>query len=179
MSENSIALQKPINIYSDDAEGTTYNNETVQENTDVPENANSNNATDSVTPTIPKSVYSSLPSLLKKGAEVFDNDRERDVFYRGLSVLSGCFSNISGCYDGYEIYPNLNTMVIAPPASGKSRMKFAEKLVRPLQDNKMKKYEHELSQFKTKKKGTAKVSSPNFQSIFIAGNTSATAVISS
>ena len=80
MSENSIALQKPINIYSDDAEGTTYNNETVQENTDVPENANSNNATDSVTPTIPKSVYSSLPSLLKKGAEVFDNDRERDVF---------------------------------------------------------------------------------------------------
>lgn len=176
METDNSFLQKPANIYAED-------NNSVSETptvTNQDEQSNSNNNRKKETPTIPQSVYDSLPSLLKKATDVFTIERERDIFLTGtLSVLSGCFTNISGSYDGYEIYPNLNSLIIAPPASKKSRMKFAEHLVRPLQQEKLKKYEIELKKFKAQKKANATgiLNSPVFQTLFIAGNSSSAAII--
>jgi len=43
-------------------------------------------------------------------------------------VLSGCFPNVYGLYDGREIYPNLYTYVSAPAASGKGTLAFSKYL---------------------------------------------------
>ena len=132
------------------------------------------------TPTISQAVYDSLPTLLKQATDVFEQARERDVFLTGaLGVLSGCMTNISGSYDGYEVYPNLNSLIIAPPASGKSRMKFAETLVRPLHEELLTQYNKELLKFKASKKSKQPgiLNSPIRQTLFVAGNSSSASMI--
>lgn len=80
-------------------------------------------------PVIPKEIYPLLPSILKDGSEIFSSSREKDVFLTSsLSILSGCFPNVSGRYDQKKVHPNLFSMVIAPPASGKSAMISAKEL---------------------------------------------------
>ncbi len=82
------------------------------------------------TPTIPQSVYDTLPSILKITAEAFDNDnRKRDVYLTSaIVVLSGCFAEVSGVYSQELVYPHLYCFSIAPPASGKGVLKNAKSL---------------------------------------------------
>lgn len=81
-------------------------------------------------PTIPKEVYAVIPKILKDGAAIFSSAREKDVFLTSsISVLSGCFPTVSGRYDQKKVHPNIFSMIIAPPASGKSAMISAKDLV--------------------------------------------------
>jgi hypothetical protein len=81
------------------------------------------------TPSIPEELYYQLPQILKEGALVFTDPRERDVFLTGaLGILSGCLPNVKGIYAQQEVYPNLFTFAIAPAASGKGALKFAKQL---------------------------------------------------
>ncbi|WP_345273296.1 DUF3987 domain-containing protein [Flaviramulus aquimarinus] len=74
--------------------------------------------------------------------------RERDiVLLSSIGVLSSCLPNVFGNYDGKEIYSNLYTLFIAPPASGKGVMNYSRLLVERIHDKlfldsrrKMKKY---------------------------------------
>lgn len=84
-------------------------------------------------PFIPESVYKSLPRFLKNLCEVFSDRRERDVFLTSaLGVLSGCFTSISGVYDGDRVYANLFMFILAPAASGKGSMVWAKRIADPL-----------------------------------------------
>lgn len=79
------------------------------------------------TPTIPDAVFDNLPNLFKKGVEVLKDNRERDVFLTSaLSIISGCLPNVTGLYGGKEVYPNLFSFLLAPPASGKGALTFAK-----------------------------------------------------
>ena len=132
------------------------------------------------TPVFPQIVYQNLPSILKEATKYFENDRERDVVLLGsLGVLSGSFTNIIGEYDGYEFAPNLYVLIVAPPASGKSRMKFAEYLIKPFHNNLIAKYEQEMVKHKAtiKKNNQVVTNSPNRKTMFIPGNTSSAAII--
>ncbi len=81
------------------------------------------------TPCFPKMVYQQLPNLLKQCCEVFDTEREKDVFLTGaLGVLSGSLINVEGIYDGRTEYSNIFTFIIAPPANGKGALKYAAML---------------------------------------------------
>ncbi len=109
-------------------------------------------------PCLPDVVFQHLPSILKKGSEVLNSDREKDVFLLGaLVVLSGILQTVEGTYDQRTVYPNLNCFVIAPAASGKSSFSFAKALGMEYQE-KLKKtnkieferYEKELRIFKQK-----------------------------
>ncbi|SKB55969.1 Protein of unknown function [Parapedobacter luteus] len=81
------------------------------------------------TPYFSNKVFSDLPDILRKSTNVFTERREKDVFLTGaLGVLSGCFPNVYGLYDGREIYPNLYTYVSAPAASGKGTLAFSKYL---------------------------------------------------
>ena len=81
------------------------------------------------TPLIPNEIFIELPCLLQEGCKYFYSKRERDVFLTSaLSVLSGCFNNITGTYDQKTMAPNLYSFIIAPAASGKGVLFYAKEL---------------------------------------------------
>jgi hypothetical protein len=78
-------------------------------------------------PFIPSYVYNNLPEILKQGASVYTDLRQKDVFLTGaLGVLSGCMSSISGIYGDHISFANLFTFVSAPAASGKGSLVYAK-----------------------------------------------------
>lgn len=81
------------------------------------------------TPLIPDEVYEVIPDLLKEGARVFEDKRQRDVFLTGaLSVVGGSMDNVQGVYRQELTFPNLYAFIIAPAASGKGAMKYSKVL---------------------------------------------------
>lgn len=139
------------------------------------------------TPTIPKKVFDNLPVILKKGIEVLNSDREKDVFLTGaLSILSGCLPNVTGVYGGKTVYPNLFSFLLAPAASGKGSLTFAKMLadkyhnaVMEASKQVVEEYKQELEAVKQAKKFIKKgeetpktPDEPPFKVVFIPANTS-------
>lgn len=83
---------------------------------------------------IDEAVYENLPEFLKEITDQFEG-RERDiVLMSSLGVLSAALPNVWGTYDKTDYSPHLYLLVIAPPASGKSVMKFSLKLINKVHD---------------------------------------------
>lgn len=77
-------------------------------------------------------IYKSLPEDLKLITDPFEG-RERDiVLMSSLGVLSDCFPNIKGYYDGDDIFANLYILIIAPAASGKGVMNYSRLIIEPI-----------------------------------------------
>lgn len=144
------------------------------------------------TPTIPQSVYDALPYILKKGAEAFTEQRERDTFLTtALGIISGCLPNVTGEYHGRTVYPQLYVFVLAPAASGKGAMQSSKELAKKYQDEvlknsieKKKEYDNKLEEVKNinkyKKKGEQMEEFPEkppFKVVFIPANTSIAKII--
>lgn len=87
----------------------------------------SKNNEDVDSPIIPSFVYQELPDLLNRMCQAFISDREKDTFLTGaMVVLSGCFSEVSGLYDGVSVHANLFGFIVAPAATGKGAMGWAK-----------------------------------------------------
>ena len=84
--------------------------------------------------TIDCNIFHRLPNGLRFIAEQFtERKRERDVaLLSSLTVLSNCFPNVSGIYDGKVVYPHLYAVIIAPAASGKGVMNYSRQLIEPV-----------------------------------------------
>lgn len=105
-----------------------------------------NNNVGSGTPFIPAEVYKNLPTFLKKGTEAFEIPREKDVFLTGaFTILSGCFNTVIGIYDKREYHANLNSFIIAPPASGKGVLNSSRDLAQYIHDSIEKAYKDEMA----------------------------------
>lgn len=77
----------------------------------------------------PEDVYDALPELLKECCSFYETPRDRDVFLiSAITIISGCLPRLKGIYDRDYFSPNINTFIIAPPASGKKCMKDAKSL---------------------------------------------------
>ena len=143
---------------------------------------------ESYSPLIPDEVYENLPSVLKESCEVFKG-RERDVYLTSaLSIISGGLSNVQGLYAQDVVYPNLYSFIIAPAASGKGSMNYAQNLGGCYQsklehDNQTakSKYLEDLEVYNFKKKmakkeddirSLNKPEEPEYETFFIPGNTS-------
>ena len=139
-------------------------------------------------PMIPDEVYENLPSTLKESCKVFSG-RERDVYLTSaLSVISGGLSNVQGLYSQNIVYPNLYSFIIAPAASGKGSMNYAQSLgdcyqsILETQNLEAKaNYQKDLEVFNFKKRNAKneeairnleKPEEPKFKTFFIPGNTS-------
>lgn len=80
-------------------------------------------------PLISEKVYKKLPNVLKCVTEKFSG-REKDiVLTSSLGVLSSLLPNVYGYYGSDVVYPNLYTVILAPPASGKGVMMKSKILV--------------------------------------------------
>jgi hypothetical protein len=156
-------------------------------------NNDNNNSTDLLNmPGMPEEIFSNLPELLLHGVKAFSTPRERDVFLTGaITILSGCLPNVEGIYDQRTVYPNLNSFIIAPAASGKGALVFAKtlgqayhnKLLKESQEAK-KRYDAELQLYKANQRKSKKgelleeePQLPAFKILFIPGNSSSAAVI--
>ena len=110
-------------------------------------------------PMIPAEVFNDLPGILKRGCEVFEHERERDVFLTSaLGVLSGLLPNVKGLHGGHDCYPNLYVFVVAPAASGKGALRFAkllgfeyQKEVTALNDRKRTEYKKAFKEYASAK----------------------------
>jgi len=141
-----------------------------------------------ISPFIPDQIYDVLPPTLKEACNVFKG-RERDVFFTSaLSVISGGLHNVSGLYDKNKVFPNLFSIITAPPASGKGVMKYSRQLGdcyhefllnQSREDLKEYKKEKRVFDSKVKKAKTdqdiealIEPEKPKFKMFFIPGNTS-------
>ena len=103
-------------------------------------------------PYIPENIYDVLPPPLKEACNVFKG-RERDVFFTSaLSVISGGLHNVSGLYSNNKIYPNLFSIIIAPPASGKGVMKYSKQLGDCYHDFLLNQSREDLKEYKKEKR---------------------------
>lgn len=77
----------------------------------------------------PKHIYEFLPATLKYGLDFYEDDRAKDIFLlSALTTASGCLPRLSGIYHTKRVYPNLFTLILAPPASGKEPVEHAGSL---------------------------------------------------
>ena len=140
------------------------------------------------TPTIPQSVYDTLPDILKDGSNAFETARERDTFLTGaLAILSGCLPKVTGVYGQRTVYPHLFVFILAPAASGKGALQSSKALAdkyheRTKEESLKAKKEYDAEMREYKKRHTGKNASlmpdeappeePPFQVVFIPANTS-------
>lgn len=139
-------------------------------------------------PYIPDQIYDILPPTLKEACNVFKG-RERDVFFTSaLSVISGGLHNVSGLYDKNKVFPNLFSIIIAPPASGKGVMKYSRQLGDCYHDFLLNQSREDLKEYKKEKRvfdlkvkkaktdqaieALIEPEEPKFKMFFIPGNTS-------
>lgn len=177
-SQNNNTLANSANI--------AKSNDTVEEEIDLKNNQLLN------MPFIPDDIFDKLPVIIKKGSEVFENKRQRDVFLTSaLTILSGCMKNVISLYNGEENRANLYTFVVAPAASGKSGLASAKVLGQKyhnklLEESEAKKKAYTIQMQVYKKKLADKKCSveelempeePPFKVLFIPANNSSARVI--
>lgn len=98
-------------------------------------------------------VYNRLPKELQNLTQNFEG-RERDiVLISSLVVLSNCFPNIYGIYDGDRVYPQLYGVIVAPAASGKGVMNFSRILIEKIHK---KIFQESLAEFRENQKSSRK-----------------------
>ena len=103
-------------------------------------------------PYIPEYIYDILPPTLKEACNVFKG-RERDVFFTSaLSIISGGLHNVSGLYANNKVFPNLFSIIIAPPASGKGVMKYSKQLGDCYQDFLLNQSREHFKEYKKEKR---------------------------
>lgn len=143
-------------------------------------------------PFLPEACYAQLPSVLKVGAEVLEDRREKDIYITtALAILSGCMRNVVGLYRGKEHYSNLFVFVIAPAASGKGAIthakqlgdKYHDKLVKESQKQAtihkmaMAEYKRTVQGGKANLKELEPPQEPPFKVLFIPANNSSARII--
>lgn len=143
------------------------------------------------TPKISDEVYQALPDFLTRGCSAFSDDREKDVYLTGaITIISGCFPNATGMYDGRTVHGNLNCFIIAPAASGKGALSSAKDLGmvyhrKLLNESKelLRLYKIELRQYQIEMRNSKGKSTseppiePKFRILFIPANSSSASII--
>ncbi|MBD2722204.1 DUF3987 domain-containing protein [Hymenobacter armeniacus] len=115
----------------------------------------------------PSGIYARLPDFLQRVCEPFKG-READVLLTAaIAVVSGVFPSVSGTYDRHQLGLNQYAFIVAPAASGKGTMKWAERLVRvphralvEASQAAHRQYEAELAQWKAQPRGARAAAGP-------------------
>ena len=84
-------------------------------------------------PTLPDSIFPSLPDFLKRVVEVAESKEVRDILLLGtLGAVSACLHKMSGIYDRNQVYPNLYLYITAQASAGKGRLAHCKRLIMPV-----------------------------------------------
>ena len=79
-------------------------------------------------------IYEQLPFPLSYITDPFKPGREKDMaLLTGLVLLSGCFGNVQGVYDGRIVYPMLFVFISAPAAFGKGNVSLIRLILKEVE----------------------------------------------
>jgi len=87
-------------------------------------------ASTALLPTFGADVYEALPDYLRRCCQPFDGHEKAVMLLGCLAVLSGCFPGVGGTYNRKAHGLNLYVFVLAPAASGKGTLAWAQYLAR-------------------------------------------------
>ena len=94
---------------------------------------NENNVSISLNNEVSVEVYNQLPNTFQKLCEPFNGEIKSMMLFSFITAMGSAQPNISCYFRNDKLYPNLFTVIIAPPASGKSEMKWARSLIMPIE----------------------------------------------
>ena len=126
-------------------------------------------AEDRTLPLLDPSVYTNLPSILRKAVDTMHIPQEKDLVLIGSIVtLSSVLLPFRTIFHGRTIFPNMFLFVPGPAGSGKGRLDFCYRLVRPIHNDKrelwqlqQEEYKQELDRYRAlSKKEKANTTSP-------------------
>ena len=126
-------------------------------------------AEDRTLPFLDPSVYTNLPSILRKAVDTMHIRQEKDLVLIGSIVtLSSVLLPFRTIFHGRTIFPNMFLFVPGPAGSGKGRLDFCYRLVRPIHNDKrelwqlqQEEYKQELDRYRAlSKKEKANTTSP-------------------
>ena len=126
-------------------------------------------AEDRTLPLLDPSVYTNLPSILSKAVATMHIRQEKDLVLIGSIVtLSSVLLPFRTIFHGRTIFPNMFLFVPGPAGSGKGRLDFCYRLVRPIHNDKrelwqlqQEEYKQELDRYRAlSKKEKANTTSP-------------------
>ena len=126
-------------------------------------------AEDRTLPLLDPSVYTNLPSILRKAVDTMHIPQEKDLVLIGSIVtLSSVLLPFRTIFHGRTIFPNMFLFVPGPAGSGKGRLDFCYRLVRPIHNDKrglwqlqQEEYRQELDRYRAlSKKEKANTTSP-------------------
>lgn len=135
-------------------------------------------------PMIPADVYMNLPDVLQRACHPFEGHEKAVMLLGSLGVMSGCFPGVGGVYDGRRYGLNLFCFVVAPAASGKGTMTWAQRLARPwhrhlLERNKkaLAQYAADLTEYKAEGRKSSPPTEPPRLLHYLPGDATAAALI--
>jgi hypothetical protein len=84
-------------------------------------------------PTLPDSIFPTLPCILQKVLAMAGSKEERDIMLMGsLTSFGACLPKFHGYYDGIKIFPYLYLFITAKASAGKGRLALCKQLVMPV-----------------------------------------------
>ncbi len=96
-----------------------------------------------------------FPETLKKALKPFDTRYQTMMTLAFITVFGSIFRNVTAKFRRDKIFANLYTVIIAPPASGKSLIKWARALIMPVErflksnsEKDLKDYKNRLDDYK-------------------------------
>lgn len=135
-------------------------------------------------PLFPDTVFEALPDFLWKVTNLMNTPQERSlVLIGGIVTLSSALLPLSAIYFGKTTYPNMYLFVPGPAGSGKGRLDFCFRLVRPIHKEKYRRwqdakdeYKKELARYKRQRKSDNidPPEKPPIQLLRVPANSSAT-----
>ncbi len=111
-------------------------------------------------PLFPDTVFEALPDFLRKVTDLMNTPQERSLVLIGSIVtLSAALLPLRIIYSGKTIYPNMYLFVPGPAGSGKGKLDFCFRLIKPIHKEKYRRwqtakdeYRKELARYKRQKK---------------------------
>lgn len=120
-------------------------------------------------PLFDETIYNDLPIILERATGTMNIRQEKDLVLIGsIATISSILLPFRTIYHGRTIFPNMFLFVLGPAGSGKGRLDFCYRLVRPIHQDKrdlwllaQEEYKQELDRYRAlSKKEKANATSP-------------------
>src|SRR5690606_25208755 len=82
---------------------------------------------------VPGYLYDNLPKLFQNMCTPFESYLRTMMLFSFITTIGSVLRNVQGKFRGDKLFTNLFTCIVAPPASGKSVMKWARYIIMPIE----------------------------------------------